>query len=149
MPKTIPRGDCVRWNTKKATVRLEIRAHSNMTQNKKGTRKGRLRSLSPTGSPHRSSKGDGKGSGDGSANDTPTLTGKSPPGKANRPHCINSRKEVARKDIHLIIGMFPNVQNSNLQVGCSFGDKCAYRDSSKSADEMKKTSNCCNSHHRD
>ena len=28
-----------------------------------------------------------------------------------------SRKEVAKGEIHVIIGMFPNVKNSNLQVG--------------------------------
>ena len=27
-----------------------------------------------------------------------------------------SRKDVARREIHVIIGMFPNVQNSNLET---------------------------------
>ena len=67
--------------------------------------------------PHRNSKGDGKGGADGGAEGSiPKLTGKSPSGKANRLLCTNSTKKVAKGDIHVVIGMFANVQNSKLQV---------------------------------
>ena len=38
-------------------------------------------------------------------------------------HVQTSRKEVAKGEIQRIIGMFPNVQNSNLQVDERFEDK--------------------------
>ena len=46
----------------------------------------------------------------------PKLTGKSPSGKANRLLCTNSTKKVAKGDLDVVIGMFPNVQNSKLPV---------------------------------
>ena len=43
-------------------------------------------------------------------------------------------------------GMFPNVQNSKLQVECRFGDKCAYTQLNLLM-KKKKCSNCYNSHY--
>ena len=56
---------------------------------------GRLRSRSPTGSPHRNSKAAGNGGDDGSAEGTLKFT-------------------CRLADIHVIIGMFSNVQLAKL-----------------------------------
>ena len=102
----------------------------------KGKGKGRPCSFSPTGSPNQNSKGDGKGGDDGSAEGTPKFTGEIPSGKANRQSFANFKRGKLP-----IIGIFPNVQNAELQVGCNFGDKCAYKHAAKPA-------NANNSQHR-
>ena len=88
----------------------------NHEPNKKGNCKGRLRSPPPTGSLHRTSKCHGKGSGDGNAERHQNLLLTVRQGKQTHHFVNKSRKEVARRQIHVIISMFPNVQNSNLQV---------------------------------
>ena len=58
-----------------------------------------------------------------------------------------SRNAVAKGDVHVIIGMFVNVQHSNLQQDAKFGDKCAYKHTAKFADEKRTFSvGCCYSH---
>ena len=108
MRKTTPTEETASVGSHKAYAHLEIRVHSSM--------KGRLRSPSATGSPHQNWKGDGKDRGDGSAKGTQKCTGKSPPGKWNRPLCTNFKKGSCQREIHVIFGMFTNEHNSNLQV---------------------------------
>ena len=101
------RGNCIRWTTKGQCSDGEACAFKH-DPNKKG--KGRddlihlLRQVRRT-----ETRKDGKGSDDGSAirvvkvkqTDYPVQT---------------SKQEVAKGEIFVIIGMFPNVQNSSLQV---------------------------------
>ena len=55
---------------------------------------------------------------------TQKLTGKSPTWKANRLHLIQtSRREVAREELHVIIGMSPNVKIQTLQQDASLAAK--------------------------
>ena len=46
------------------------------------------------------------------------------------------RKEVAKGEIHVIIGMFPIVQKIKASAGCRFGDKCANKHTAKHDDEL-------------
>ena len=47
---------------------------------------------------------------------TPKLTGNSPSGKANRLLCANFKNGSCQREIHVMIGMFPHVRKSKLQV---------------------------------
>ena len=103
------RGDCIRWTTKGQCSDGEACAFKH-DPNKNGKGKGRPRSLSSTGAPHRNSNCDGKGSDDGSA----IRVVKVRQGKQKDYLVQNSKQEVAKGEIHVIVGMFPNVQNSSL-----------------------------------
>ena len=46
-----------------------------------------------------------------------------------------ARKEVDKGEVHVIVGMFPNVQIFKAPGGWKFGDKCLYKDTAKLADE--------------
>ena len=135
MPKASPRAETAFVGPRKGHCSFGEACAFKHDPNKKGKSKGRPRSPFPTASPHRNSNGDGKGSDDGSVKGTPTLTGKSPSGNANRLLCTSFTKETAIGEIHVIIGMFPTAQNSKLQVGCRIGDKCACKHTAKPADE--------------
>ena len=89
------RGDSIRWITKRQCSFGDSCAFKH-DPNKKGKRK--PRSPIPTGSPHRNSKGDGKGGDGGNVKGTPTFTGKSLSGKANRPLCTNFKQGSCQKE---------------------------------------------------
>ena len=48
-----------------------------------------------------------------------------------------SRKEIAKGEIHIIVGMFLNVLNSKLQVDADSETKCAHKHTARPADEKK------------
>ena len=121
------RGDCIRWTTKGRCSFGEACAFKH-DRNKKGKGNGRPRSPSPTGSPHRISKGDGMGGADGGATSTPNLHPQKSVRKSGQTTlCKLQERELPKREIHVTIGMFPNVC---LQIkapsGCRLGDKCAY-----------------------
>ena len=106
------RRDCIRWTTKGQCSDGEACAFKH-DPNKKGKGKGRPRSPSSTGSPHRNLIGDGKGSDDESA----IRVVKFRQGWQRDYLGQNSKQEVAKGEIHVIVGMFPNVQKfKSLQI---------------------------------
>ena len=54
--------------------------------------------------------------------------------------------KTSRKEKNVMLGMFPNVQNSKLQVDAD-SETSVRTHTAKPADEKKKCSNCCNSHY--
>ena len=106
------RGECIRWTTEDQCSSGEACA-STHDPNKKGKGKGRPRSPCPTGSPRLNSTGDGKGSDDGSAKGTPKVNWTTPVRKSEQTTFVqSSRREVSEGEVHVIIGMFVDVQNS-------------------------------------
>ena len=134
MPKKqLPkRRDCIRRITESQRSFGEACAIKH-DPNKKSKKKSRRRSPSSTVSPHRTSRNDGKNIDDGSSTNTQWLPGKNPSRKAHRLPCtnFNKKKLLKKKEIHVIIGKFPNVQNSKTPSWCRFGHKSEHTNTNK------------------
>ena len=97
MPKTSPREETASVGSQKANVHLEKHAHSSVARTR--TARAGPRSPSPTGSPHRNSK-------TRRVTENVAMTE------------VLKTATFARKrgEVHVIVGMFPHVQNSKRQV---------------------------------
>ena len=121
-----------------------VRIQASTKQNKTGKGRRRLRSPSPTSSPHRNSKGDKKGSDDGNAKRHHNLPAQVRQGKRTDYLASISRRESVEREIHVIAGIFSNVQSSKLQHDASSETSVHTNTQLNLLAKQEKNRNCCN-----
>ena len=115
MPQTTPREDCTRWITKGRCSFGGMRILARPEHVNSQVRNNLVHSLQRI---HRNEirKGDWKGSDGGGAKAHQNLLVNVRQGKQTDDLVKTQRNDVARREIHVIISTFPNVQNSNLKA---------------------------------
>ena len=116
MPNTTPREETASVGPRKANVYLEIHAQSSMTHTRKA--KGRDDFVHFLRQVHRTEtrKVTEKVAMTEAQTALKNLLVKVRQGKRTDYHVSTSRKKVARREVRVIIGKFPNDQESNLQA---------------------------------
>ena len=95
LPKTTPREETAPCGQRKAKVDVEIRAHSSTNQTRKAKERDDHTEIRKV---------------------IEKVAGKSQSGTAKRLPCIKiNRGSCPKREMHVIVGVFPNAQNSKLQ----------------------------------